>query len=148
MHNEYGLTWLDSVDVEAMSPTQVSRWTMYARYGFMELRIKEAVWRFESVYASIFDTPNHTLPTSLDHRCSSDVSSCPHIRASMKAGRLAVDHHRYYLLQTEDPRLSNSLDEGYCYVPLLCSCQQIPNLCGLTIVIGKGIWVFTLMERV
>jgi len=28
---------------------------MYARYGFMELRIKEAVWRFESVYASIFD---------------------------------------------------------------------------------------------
>jgi len=53
MHNEYGLTWLDSVDVEAMSPTQVSRWTMYARYGFMELRIKEAVWRFESVYASI-----------------------------------------------------------------------------------------------
>jgi len=38
-----------------MSPTQVSRWTMYARYGFMELRIKEAVWRFESVYASIFD---------------------------------------------------------------------------------------------
>jgi len=22
----------------------------YARYGFMELRIKEAVWRFESVY--------------------------------------------------------------------------------------------------
>jgi len=25
---------------------------MYARYGFMELRIKEAVWRFESVYAS------------------------------------------------------------------------------------------------
>jgi hypothetical protein len=56
MHNEYGLTWLDSVDVEAMSPTQVSRWTMYARYGFMELRIKEAVWRFESVYASIFDT--------------------------------------------------------------------------------------------
>ena len=56
MHNEYGLTWLDSVDVEPMSPTQVSRWTMYARYGFMELRIKEAVWRFESVYASIFDT--------------------------------------------------------------------------------------------
>jgi len=47
---------LDSVDVEAMSPTQVSRWTMYARYGFMELRIKEAVWRFESVYASIFVT--------------------------------------------------------------------------------------------
>jgi len=42
MHNEYGL-WLDSVDVEAMSPTQVSRWTMYARYGFM-VRIKEAVW--------------------------------------------------------------------------------------------------------
>jgi len=39
-----------------MSPTQVSRWTMYARYGFMELRIKEAVWRFESVYASIFDS--------------------------------------------------------------------------------------------
>ncbi len=29
---------------------------MYARYGFMELRIKEAVWRFEGVYASIFDT--------------------------------------------------------------------------------------------
>ncbi len=56
MHNEYGLTWLDSVDVEPMSPTQVSRWTMYARYGIMELRIKEAVWRFESVYASIFDT--------------------------------------------------------------------------------------------
>jgi len=46
---------LDSVDVVAMSPTQVSRWTMYARYGFMELRIKEAVWRFESVYASVFD---------------------------------------------------------------------------------------------
>jgi len=62
MHNEYGLTWLDSVDVEAMSPTQVSRWTMYARYGFMELRIKEAVWRFESVYASIFDkSPIHNF---------------------------------------------------------------------------------------
>ena len=59
MHNEYGLTWLDSVDVEAMSPTQVSRWTMYARYGFMKLRIKEAVWRFESVYASIYDTRRH-----------------------------------------------------------------------------------------
>ena len=28
----------------------------YARYGFMEIRIKEAVWRFESVYASIFVT--------------------------------------------------------------------------------------------
>jgi len=25
-------------------------------FRFMELRIKEAVWRFESVYASIFDT--------------------------------------------------------------------------------------------
>ncbi len=62
MHNEYGLTWLDSVDVEAMSPTQVSRWTMNARYGFMELRIKEAVWRFESVYASIFDkSPIHNF---------------------------------------------------------------------------------------
>jgi len=61
MHNEYGLTWLDSVDVEAMSPRQVSRWTMYARYGFMELRIKEAVWRFESVYASIFDSVESLL---------------------------------------------------------------------------------------
>jgi len=60
MHNEYGLTWLDSVDVEAMSPTQVSRWTMNARYGFMELRIKEAVWRFESVY-SIFDSVESLL---------------------------------------------------------------------------------------
>jgi len=63
MHNEYGLTWLDSVDVEAMSPTQVSRWTMYARYGFMELRIKEAVWRSESVYASpSWTTPHHKSP--------------------------------------------------------------------------------------
>jgi len=38
----------------------------------MELRIKEAVWRFESVYASIFDNiitllwslMQHTTPTS------------------------------------------------------------------------------------
>ncbi len=80
MHNEYGLTWLDSVDVEAMSPTQVSRWTMYARYGFMELRIKEAVWRFESVYASIFDTydtvMDHATPQIATRRNQRDSSKC------------------------------------------------------------------------
>jgi len=74
MHNEYGLTWLDSVDVEAMSPTQVSRWTMYARYGFMELRIKEAVWRFQiDTYDNVMD---HATPQIATRRNQRDSSKC------------------------------------------------------------------------